>query len=155
MGFLGEKPVPDKKNSTQERNGKAQAKEASKETVKEASKETQAANELRQELVHILADLEAEAKERPNQWVSRIWLTGTINDTPLFHIVVSMRNNDVVFWVKPPTLRNGYPLVIDDTVTAKIDKLIQALQIVKANIDVVQGKASNRPRKMPKGGIVL
>jgi hypothetical protein len=66
-----------------------------------------------------------------------------------------MRNNDVVFWVKPPTLRNGYPLVVDDAMVAKIDKLIQALQIVKANIDVVSGKASNRPRKMPRGGIVL
>jgi hypothetical protein len=143
--------MPDKKNSTQEKNGKAQAKEASKGVPKE----TQEVNELRQELVHILADLEAEAKERPNQWVSRIWLTGTINDTPLFHIVVSMRNNDVVFWVKPPTLRNGYPLVVDDAMVAKIDKLIQALNIVKANIDVVQGKSANRPRKMPRGGIVL
>jgi hypothetical protein len=45
--------------------------------------------------------------------------------------------------------------VVDDAMVAKIDKLIQALQIVKANIDVVQGKASNRPRKMPRGGIVL
>jgi hypothetical protein len=143
--------MPDKKNSTQERNGKNQVKEASKEVPKEA----QEVNELRQELVHILADLEAESREKPNQWVSRIWLTGTINDTPLFHIVVSMRNSDVVFWVKPPTLRNGYPLVVDDAMVAKIDKLIQALQIVKANIDVVQGKVSNRPRKMPRGGIVL
>jgi len=143
--------MPDKKNSTQERNGKNQVKETSKEVPKEA----QEVNELRQELIHIISDLEAEAKERPNQWVSRIWLTGTINDTPLFHIVVSMRNNDVVFWVKPPTLRNGYPLVVDDAMVAKIDKLIQALQIVKANIDVVSGKASNRPRKMPRGGIVL
>ena len=143
--------MPDKKNSTQEKNGKAQAKE----TSKEVPKETQGENTLRQELVHILADLEAEAKEKPGMWVSRIWLTGTINDTPLFHIVVSMRNNDVVFWVKPPTLRNGYPLVVDDAMVAKIDKLIQALQVVKANIDVVSGKASNRPRKMPRGGIVL
>jgi len=143
--------MPDKKNSTQERNGKNQVKETSKEVPKEA----QGVNELRQELVHILADLEAEAKERPNQWVSRIWLTGTINDTPLFHIVVSMRNSDVVFWVKPPTLRNGYPLVVDDAMVAKIDKLIQALNIVKANIDVVQGKSANRPRRMPRGGIVL
>jgi len=147
--------MPDKKNSTQEKNGKTQAKEASKEVPKEASKEAQEVNELRQELVHILADLEAEAKERPNQWVSRIWLTGTLNDTPLFHIVVSMRNNDVVLWVKPPTLRNGYPLVVDDAMVAKIDKLIQALNIVKANIDVVSGRAPNRPRKMPRGGIVL
>jgi hypothetical protein len=139
--------MPDKKNPTQERNGKNQ--------VKEASKEAQEVNELRQELMHIISDLEAEAKERPNQWVSRIWLTGTVNDTPLFHIVVSMRNSDVVFWVKPPTLRNGYPLVVDDAMVAKIDKLIQALQIVKANIDVVQGKSANRPRKMPRGGIVL
>jgi len=139
--------MPDKKNPTQEKNGKAQAKEA--------SKEAQEVNELRQELVHILADLEAEAKEKPGMWVSRIWLTGTINDTPLFHIVVSMRNNDVVFWVKPPTLRNGYPLVVDDATVAKIDKLTQALNIIKANIDVVSGKASNRPRKMPRGGIVL
>jgi len=143
--------MPDKKNSTQERNGKNPVKEASKEVPKE----TQVENTLRQELIHIISDLETEAKEKPGMWVSRIWLTGTINDTPLFHIVVSMRNNDVVFWVKPPTLRNGYPLVIDDTVTAKIDKLIQALQVVKANIDVVSGKASNRPRKMPRGGIVL
>jgi hypothetical protein len=143
--------MPDKKNSTQERNGKNPVKEVSKEVPKE----TQEVNELRQELVHILADLEAEAKEKPGMWVSRIWLTGTLNDTPLFHIVVSMRNNDVVFWVKPPTLRNGYPLVVDDAMIAKIDKLIQALNIVKANIDVVQNKASNRPRKMPRGGIVL
>jgi len=143
--------MPDKKSSTQERNGKNPVKEASKEVPKE----TQVENTLRQELIHIISDLETEAKEKPGMWVSRIWLTGTINDTPLFHIVVSMRNNDVVFWVKPPTLRNGYPLVIDDTVTAKIDKLIQALQVVKANIDVVSGKASNRPRKMPRGGIVL
>jgi len=143
--------MPDKKNSTQERNGKNPVKEASKEVPKG----TQEVNELRQELVHILADLEAEAKEKPGMWVSRIWLTGTLNDTPLFHIVVSMRNNDVVFWVKPPTLRNGYPLVVDDAMIAKIDKLIQALNIVKANIDVVQNKASNRPRKMPRGGIVL
>jgi hypothetical protein len=147
--------MPDKKNSTQERNGKNPVKEASKEVPKEASKGTQEVNELRQELVHILADLETEAKEKPGMWVSRIWLTGTLNDTPLFHIVVSMRNNDVVFWVKPPTLRNGYPLVVDDAMIAKIDKLIQALNIVKANIDVVQNKASNRPRKMPRGGIVL
>ncbi len=143
--------MPDKKNSTQERNGKNQVKEASKE----AQGVNEQVNELRQELVHILADLEAEAKERPGMWVSRIWLTGTINDTPLFHIVVSMRNGDVVFWVKPPTLRNGYPLVIDDTVAAKIDKLIQALQIVKANIDLMQSKSANRPRKMPRGGIVI
>jgi len=147
--------MPEKASEKNGKNEKAQAKEASKGASKEASKETQEVNELRQELTHIISDLEAEAKERPNQWVSRIWLTGTINDTPLFHIVVSMRNNDVVFWVKPPTLRNGYPLVIDDTVTAKIDKLIQALQIVKANIDVVKGKSVNRPRKMPRGGIVL
>jgi len=126
-----------------------------KNQVKETQTETQGVNELRQELVHIISDLEAEAKERPGMWVSRIWLTGTINDTPLFHIVVSKRNDDIVFWVKPPTLRNGYPLVIDDTVTAKIDKLIQALNIIKANIDVVQGKSANRPRRMPRGGIVL
>jgi hypothetical protein len=126
-----------------------------KNQVKETQTETQGVNELRQELIHIISDLEAEAKERPNQWVSRIWLTGTINDTPLFHIVVSMRNSDVVFWVKPPTLRNGYPLVVDDAMVAKIDKLIQALNIIKANIDVVQGKSANRPRKMPRGGIVL
>jgi hypothetical protein len=143
--------MPDKKSSTQERNGKNPVKEASKEVPKE----TQVENTLRQELIHIISDLETEAKEKPGMWVSRIWLTGTINDTPLFHIVVSMRNNDVVFWVKPPTLRNGYPLVVDDAMVAKIDKLIQALQIVKANIDVVSGKASNRPRKMPRGGIVL
>jgi hypothetical protein len=143
--------VPDKKNSTQEKNGKAQAKEASKE----AQVEAQVENELRQELIHILSDLEAEAKEKPGMWVSRIWITATLNSEPLFHIVVSRRNDDVVFWVKPPTLRNGYPLIIDDTVTAKIDKLIQALNIVKQNVDAVQGKASNRPRKMPRGGIVL
>ena len=139
--------MPDKKNSTQEKNGKTQAKEA--------SKEAQVENELRQELVHILSDLESEAKEKPGMWVSRIWLTATLNDTPLFHIVVSMRNNDIVLWVKPPTLRNGYPITLDDATVAKIDKLIQALQIVKANIDVISGKASNRPRKMPRGGIVL
>ena len=139
--------MPDRKNSTQEKNGKTQ--------TKEMQKGTQEVNELRQELVHILSDLEVEAKERPNQWVSRIWLTGTLNDTPLFHVVVSMRNSDVVLWVKPPTLRNGYPLVVDDAMVAKIDKLIQALQIVKQNIDIIQGKSVNRPRKMPRGGIVL
>jgi len=139
--------VPDK---APEKNGKTP-----KNQVKETQKEAQVENELKQELMHILSDLEVEAKERPGQWVSRIWLTGTINDTPLFHIVVSMRNSDIVFWVKPPTLRNGYPLVIDDTITAKIDKLIQALQIVKANIDVLRGKSVNRPRRMPRGGIVL
>jgi len=139
--------MPDKKNSTQEKNGKTQAKEA--------SKEAQVENELRQELVHILSDLESEAKEKPGMWVSRIWLTATLNDTPLFHIVVSMRNNDIVLWVKPPTLRNGYPITLDDATVAKIDKLIQALQIVKANIDVVSGKASNRPKRIPRGGIVL
>ena len=143
--------MPDKKNSTQERNGKNQVKEASKEVPKEA----QEVNELRQELIHIISDLEAEAKEKPGMWVSRIWLTATLNDTPLFHVVVSRRNDDIVLWVKPPTLRNGYPLVVDDTMIAKIDKLIQALNIVKANIDVVQGKSANRPRKMPRGGIVL
>jgi len=143
--------MPDKKNPTQEKNGKTQTKEASKEVPKEA----QEVNELRQELVHILSELESEAKEKPGMWVSRIWLTATLNDAPLFHVVVSMRNNDVVFWVKPPTLRNGYPLVVDDAITAKIDKLVQALQIVKANVDVVSGKASNRPRKMPRGGIAI
>jgi len=147
--------MPDKKNSTQERNGKNQVKEASKEVPKEASKETQVENELKQELIHIISDLESESKERPGQWVSRIWLTATLNDTPLFHIVVSMRNNDIVLWVKPPTLRNGYPITLDDATVAKIDKLIQALQIVKANIDVVSGKASNRPKRIPRGGIVL
>ena len=147
--------MPDKKNPTQERNGKNQVKEASKEVPKEAQGVNEQVNELKQELMHIISDLEAEAKERPGMWVSRIWLTGTINDTPLFHIVVSMRNSDVVFWVKPPTLRNGYPLVVDDAMVAKIDKLIQALNIVKQNIDVVQGKSVNRPRKMPRGGIVL
>jgi len=139
--------MPDK---APEKNGKTP-----KNQVKETQKEAQVENELKQELMHILSDLEVEAKERPGQWVSRIWLTGTINDTPLFHIVVSMRNSDIVFWVKPPTLRNGYPLVIDDTITAKIDKLIQALQIVKQNVDVLKGKSVNRPRRMPRGGIVL
>jgi len=143
--------MPDKKNPTQEKNGKTQTKEASKEVPKEA----QEVNELRQELVHILSELESEAKEKPGMWVSRIWLTATLNDTPLFHVVVSMRNNDVVFWLKPPTLRNGYPITLDDTTAAKIDKLIQALNIVKANIDVVSGKASNRPKRMPRGGIAI
>jgi len=139
--------MPDKAS---ERNGKTP-----KNQVKETQKEAQETNELRQELVHILSELETESKEKPGMWVSRIWLTGTLNDTPLFHVVVSMRNSDIVFWVKPPTLRNGYPLVIDDTIVAKIDKLIQALQVVKANIDVLRGKSTNRPRRMPRGGIVL
>jgi hypothetical protein len=77
--------MPDKKSSTQERNGKNPVKEASKEVPKE----TQVENTLRQELIHIISDLETEAKEKPGMWVSRIWLTGTINDTPLFHIVVA------------------------------------------------------------------
>jgi hypothetical protein len=56
--------MPDKKNSTQERNGKNPVKETSKEVPKEASKGTQEVNELRQELVHILADLETESKRK-------------------------------------------------------------------------------------------
>jgi len=147
--------MPDKKNSTQERNGKNPVKEASKEVPKEASKGTQEVNELRQELVHILADLEAEAKEKPGMWVSRIWLTGVSNGEPLFHVVVSMRNGEPMLWLKPPTLRNGFPLVIDSNITAKIDKLIQILTIVRENIDVLSGKGTNRPRRMPRGGIAI
>jgi hypothetical protein len=73
-------------------------------------------------------------------WISRIWLTGVSNGEPLFHVVVSMRNGEPMLWLKPPTLRNGFPLVIDSNITAKIDKLIQILTIVRENIDVLSGK---------------
>jgi len=126
-----------------------------KNHVKEAKTEAQGENTLRQELVHILADLEAESKERPNQWVSRIWLTGVSNGEPLFHVVVSMRNGEPVLWLKPPTLRNGFPFIVDSNIATKIDKLIQILTIVKENVDVLSGKVSNRPRRMPRGGIAI
>jgi len=143
--------MPEKASEKNGKNPKNQVKEASKEVPKEA----QEVNELRQELVHILADLEAESKERPNQWVSRIWLTGVSNGEPLFHVVVSMRNGEPMLWLKPPTLRNGFPIIVDSNAIAKIDKLIQILTIVKENIDVLSGKSANRPRRMPRGGIAI
>ena len=137
-----------------EKNGKT-PKNQVRETSKEQVKETQEINELRQELVHILSDLESESRERPGQWVSRIWLTGVSNGEPLFHVVVSMRNGEPVLWVKPPTLKNGFPLIVDSNITTKIDKLIQILTIVKENVDILSGKVTNRPKRMPRGGIAI
>ena len=51
--------------------------------------------------------------------------------SPLFHIVVSVRGDDVVIWIKPPTLRNGYPITLDANTMIKLDKLINALTLLK------------------------
>ncbi len=88
---------------------------------------------LKERFVKMSKRLLSESRTDINAWNSDILLTANDNSgMPLFHVVLSARNSDLILWIKPPTLRNGMPLPITSDIVVKIDKLINALQLLKS-----------------------
>jgi hypothetical protein len=76
-------------------------------------------------------------------WVSeRLIETNNIITT-----VSTLDGKTISIWLKPPTLKNGLPLVVDDNIEQKIEDLKTTVEILEKMLPVLKQYVTPRGRK--------
>ena len=59
----------------------------------------------------------------------------------------SLDGNMVTLWIKPSTLRNGYPILLDENVEDRLNELEETIQVLKKMLPVLKEFSTQRGRK--------
>jgi len=76
------------------------------------------------------------------------WVSERLIETDNIIVTVStLDGRTISIWLKPPTLRNGLPLVVDDNIELKIEDLKTTVEILEKMLPVLKQYATQRGRK--------
>jgi len=76
------------------------------------------------------------------------WVSERLIETDNIIVTVStLDGRTISIWLKPPTLRNGLPLVVDDNIELKIQDLKTTVEILEKMLPVLKEFAVTRGRK--------
>jgi len=59
----------------------------------------------------------------------------------------SLDGNMVTLWIKPSTLRNGYPILLDENVEDRLNELEETIQVLKKMLPALREFAVQRGKK--------
>jgi biotin synthase-related radical SAM superfamily protein len=76
------------------------------------------------------------------------WVSERLIETDNVIVTVSTLDGKTIsIWLKPPTLRNGLPLIVDDNIEQKIEDLKTTVEILEKMLPVLKQYATQRGRK--------
>ena len=76
------------------------------------------------------------------------WISERLIETDnIITTVSTLDGKTISIWLKPPTLRNGLPLVVDDNIEQKIEDLKNTVEILEKMLPVLKQYATQRGRK--------
>ena len=76
------------------------------------------------------------------------WVSERLIETDNIITTVSTLDGKVIsLWLKPPTLRNGLPLVVDDRIEEKIQDLKTTVEILERMLPVLKQYAVQRGKR--------
>ena len=76
-------------------------------------------------------------------WISERLIEGN-------NVIVTASSLDghmITLWIKPSTLRNGYPILLDENVEDRLNELEETIQVLKKMLPVLKEFATQRGRK--------
>ena len=76
-------------------------------------------------------------------WISERLIEGN-------NVIVTASSLDghmITLWIKPSTLRNGYPILLDENVEDRLNELEETIQVLKRMLPVLKEFATQRGRK--------
>jgi hypothetical protein len=59
----------------------------------------------------------------------------------------SLDGHMITLWIKPSTLRNGYPILLDENVEDRLNELEETIQVLKKMLPVLKEFVTQRGRK--------
>jgi biotin synthase-related radical SAM superfamily protein len=76
------------------------------------------------------------------------WVSERLIETDnIITTVSTLDGKTISIWLKPPTLRNGLPLVVDDNIEQKIEDLKTTVEILEKMLPVLKQYVTPRGRK--------
>lgn len=76
------------------------------------------------------------------------WVSERLIETDnIITTVSTLDGKTISIWLKPPTLRNGLPLVVDDNIELKIQDLKTIVEILEKMLPVLKQYVTPRGRK--------
>jgi hypothetical protein len=76
------------------------------------------------------------------------WVSERLIETDnVITTVSTLDGKTISIWLKPPTLRNGLPIVIDENIEQKIEDLKTTVEILEKMLPVLKQYATPRGRK--------
>ena len=76
------------------------------------------------------------------------WISERLIETDnIITTVSTLDGKTISIWLKPPTLRNGLPLVVDDNIEQKIEDLKTTVEILEKMLPVLKQYATQRGRR--------
>jgi len=76
------------------------------------------------------------------------WVSERLIETDnIITTVSTLDGRTISIWLKPPTLRNGLPLVVDDNIEQKIEDLKTTVEILEKMLPILKQYATQRGRK--------
>jgi len=76
------------------------------------------------------------------------WVSERLIETDnIITTVSTLDGRTISIWLKPPTLRNGLPLVVDDNIELKIQDLKTTVEILEKMLPILKQYATQRGRK--------
>ena len=78
-----------------------------------------------------------------SDWISERLIEGN-------NVIVTASSLDghmITLWIKPSTLRNGYPILLDENVEDRLNELEETIQVLKKMLPVLKEFATPRGRK--------
>jgi hypothetical protein len=76
-------------------------------------------------------------------WISERLIEGN-------NVIVTASSLDghmITLWIKPSTLRNGYPILLDENVEDRLNELEETIQVLKKMLPVLKEFTTQRGRK--------
>jgi len=116
---------------------------------KQTKNETQTGNQTQQTQEPREIQIAKKVIERvKSQADGSTWISERLIETDSVIVTVStLDGRTISIWLKPPTLRNGLPLVIDDNIEQKIEDLKTTVEILEKMLPVLKQYATSRGRK--------
>jgi len=116
-----------------------QTKTQTQETPQEQTQQTPKELEIARKVL-------TRVKENANgdSWISERLIEGN-------NVIVTASSLDgrmVTLWLKPSTLRNGYPILLDENIEDRLNELEETIQVLKKMLPVLKEFAVQRGKRV-------
>ena len=116
-----------------------------KQTKNQPQEQTQTQQTQEPREIQIARKVLSRVKQSANgdSWISERLVEGD-------NVIVTASSLDgkmITLWIKPSTLRNGYPILLDENVEDRLNELEEIIQVLKKMIPVLKEFATQRNRK--------
>jgi len=118
-------------------------------TQKQTKTETQTGNQTQQTQEPREIQIAKKVIERvKNEADGSVWVSERLIETDnVITTVSTLDGRTISIWLKPPTLRNGLPIVIDDNIEQKIEDLKTTVEILEKMLPALKEFIVQRNRK--------